>query len=74
MITKASAILFLITLSGCTEEVPAHDPPAIGLTAEPGTEVFAETPAETVAASKPAPESPSEDESEPPMRSPVQLD
>lgn len=74
MIVKAAAILFLIALSGCTEQVPANDPPAIGLATEPETEAFAETPAETVAASPPAPDSPSEDESGPPMRSPVQLD
>ncbi|MGN6690500.1 MAG: hypothetical protein ACTHJU_06130 [Sphingopyxis sp.] len=74
MIVKAAAILFLIALSGCAEEVPAHDPPDIGLASEPGAGVFAETPAETVVANPPAPESPSEDESEPPMRSPVQLD
>ncbi len=74
MIIKAAAILFLIALSGCTEEAPAGDPPVIGLATEPGTDAFAETPVETVAAKPPVAESQSEAESEPAMRSPVQLD
>jgi len=74
MIIKGAAILFLIALSGCTEKVDASDPPAVGLAADPGTYGPAKVPPEIVANSPPVAESPSGAESEPPMRSPVQLD
>jgi len=74
MIVKAAAILCLIALSGCTEEARPNDPPDIGLAAEPVAEPSAEMPQE-IAADKPsAPESASDAKSEPPMRSPVELD
>lgn len=74
MTVKTAAILFLIALSGCTDEVDKNDPPAIGLAAEPATWELSEMPAESTVDSPPSPESPSEGEGDPPMRNPVQLD
>lgn len=74
MKVKAAAILFMIALSGCTEEVNKSDPPAIGLAAEPATVAPSELPAESVVPDPPAPDSPAEAKNEPPMRTPVQLD
>lgn len=74
MTGKAAAMGLLIALSGCTEKVDASDPPAIGLAAGAETYGHAEIPAEMVAESPPAAESPTKAAEEPTMRSPVQLD
>lgn len=74
MTVKTAAILFLIALPGCTDKVDKNDPPAIGLAAESATWVPSEMPAERTVDNPPATERPSEGESDPVMRDPVQLD
>ena len=74
MLVKAAAILCLMALSGCTEEAHPSDPADIGLATEPVADFPAEMPTEIVADNSSAPQRPSDAESEPPMRRPVELD
>jgi hypothetical protein len=69
---RTASILFLIALSGCTEKLEANDPPAIGLTADPGVEIAAENAPLLEQASDV--DVSAEPPSEPQMQSPVQYD
>ncbi len=74
-IARTAPILVLIALSGCTEKPEASDPPAIGLTAEPGIGVAAdEAPMAEQTGDIEEPVEAAEAPSEPPMRSPALYD
>jgi hypothetical protein len=75
-IARTAPIMILIALSGCTEKPEASDPPAIGMTVDPGLEITADNApmAEQAGDAEDPAEPRIEPNSERRMQSPVQYD